>query len=172
MRLTLLAASAAFAAIGAVANAATYAFSYELSSGTLLAGTFEGDLQGDGDTITVRSFGPLTFGGAPAPDLPFVEAISEFFGGPAAVPVLSLSGATGDLIACTSSACIDGFLFDTVGALGSGAVYNSGTAFGATFETYDPARWSVSVVSTVPLPATAPLALLALAGLAATRRRS
>lgn len=98
----------------AAAEAATFDFSYELQSGEILAGSLDGTLQADSDTVIVSSVFDVTFAGGPALTFPILDSITNNANG--ADPVVSLSGTFLDTIACTST-CDDGFLFDTSGSV-------------------------------------------------------
>lgn len=166
-------ALAAVLAMGAVqADASTFSFSYELDSGSVLDGLFEGTLQGDADTIIVLSFSDVTFDGGPR-SITFVDSFSNFNFGSGADPVLSLSGTIADIIACTTPVCLDGFVFDAAGVGFGAPIVYSGPTFGEALEPYDPTRFSVEqVMAAIPLPASAFLLIGALGSLRLARRRA
>ena len=49
----------------AQATPTLYSFDYELESGEVLSGLFDGELQGDGDTILITDLLTISFSGAP-----------------------------------------------------------------------------------------------------------
>jgi hypothetical protein len=169
------------AAIGSVigaqaAQAATYDFSYTDEFGVVLAGTIVGVLQADKNTIDVTSIINPEFDGAPAVAVPVITTLADFFSRPGpTVPEVSLDGTTNNLLACTTSACFDGFFFDqaavdgTLGAgipeFGEGASYR--TQVTGEFELYDTTKWSIRPISAsaVPEPATWAMMLIGFAGL-------
>jgi hypothetical protein len=133
----------ATATFAEVASAATFNFSYTSSVGTITA-TLDGTLQPDNNTVIVSSVTNPTFSGSPAPALPFLGSGSTFtLGQPA---LLSLDGSILDFLACTDDACTDGFLLSSALDL-----FNSGTAFGAAFESIVLANYSLTPAG-VPEP--------------------
>jgi hypothetical protein len=159
------------------AQAATFAFSYTALTNEVLAGTVEGDLQADGDTIFVTGFGPVSFAGVglSAIEPGEIRSGSDYPAG-ALQPVLSLSGSTMDIFVCAQG-------FDTNGdcSLANEGGFFIGTGFGfaagdgqgtVIFEsgTYDAARWSIAAAP-IPVPPAAALLAGALAALGGLRRR-
>jgi hypothetical protein len=176
---TLLAKVAVATAAGTVlslgamntAEAAGFNFSYTLENGDILSGMLEGEVQSDGDTVFVSGITMPMFNGAPAPDVPFLSSIESFFGLPTLTPTVSLSGSIMSLITCTSSACEDGFLFDTSGLVADDedvSLYLSGSAYGNVAELYNPDRWELTAKD-VPEPASM-LGLLAVGALGAASK--
>ncbi len=141
------------------AEAASFNFSYTLQNGSILSGMLDGDVQADGDTVFVSAINMPTFNGVAGPDLPFVESLFEFFGGPAGSPTVSFSGNVMDIIASIAPQGIDGFLFESSGAVFGFPIYNSGNSYGQAFEPYNPQNWQLTAKS-VPEPASV-LGLLA-----------
>ena len=168
------------AAIGSVigaqaAQAAVYDFSYTDEFG-VVSGTIVGVLQADNNTIDVTSIINPEFNGAPGVAVPVITTIADFFSRPGpTVPEVILDGTNNNLLACTTSACIDGFFFDQAGVdgtLGAGVPeFADGPSYGNQvtdgFERYDATKWSIRPISTsaVPEPSTWAMMLLGFAGL-------
>ena len=168
------------AAIGSVigaqaAQATVYDFSYTDEFG-VVSGTIVGVLQADNNTIDVTSIINPKFNGAPGVAVPVITTIADFFSRPGpTVPEVTLDGTTNNLLACTTSACIDGFFFDQAGVdgtLGAGIPeFAYGPSYGNQvtdgFERYDATKWSITAISTsaVPEPSTWAMMLLGFAGL-------
>lgn len=155
----------------APAEAASFGFSYTNQSGGVLAGMLEGDLQADNDTVFVTGISMPTFNGVAAPELPFIQSISELFGVSFAPPTVSLSGTVMDLIACTDGFCDDGFAFDASGVFAGFPLYSSGSSFGQSVEEYNPKNWALNPKNTTPIPTPALLPGLIGMGAAAIRKR-
>jgi hypothetical protein len=171
------------AAIGSVigaqaAQAATYDFSYTDEFGVVLAGTMVGVLQADKNTIDVTSIINPEFNGAPAVAVPVITTLADFFSRPGpTVPEVSLDGTINNLLACTTSACFDGFFFDQAGVdgtlgpgipeFGEGVSYRNHNQVTDGFEVYDATKWSIRPISAsaVPEPATWAMVLIGFAGL-------
>ena len=168
------------AAIGSVigaqaAQAAVYDFSYTDEFG-VVSGTIVGALQADNNTIDVTSIINPEFNGAPRLAVPVITTIADFFSRPGpTVPEVTLDGTTNNLLACTTSHCIDGFFFDQAGVDGTLGAGIPEFAFGPSygnqvtdgFERYDATKWSITAISTsaVPEPSTWAMMLLGFAGL-------
>jgi hypothetical protein len=161
--------------IGAQAQAAAYFFSYTDEFG-IVSGTMVGVLQADTNTIDVTSIINPEFNGAPGPAVPVITTIGDFFSRPGpTVPEVTLDGTTNNLLACTTSACIDGFFFDQAGVdgtLGPGIPeFAEGPSYGNQvtdgFERYNATKLSITAISTsaVPEPSTWAMTLLGFAGL-------
>ncbi len=156
------------------AEAALFNFSYTASSG-FLAGTLDGILLGDNNTVVINSIlGFATFNGVPGPSLPVVDSILETFSGAAALPVASLDGSLMDFCASTGAHCVGSvFFFDSSGYLGgTPAMFGTPTIFGNGLETYIAANWSLTPAGPVPVPATLPLLAIGGAALVARRRKA
>jgi hypothetical protein len=88
---------------------------------------------------------------------------------------VTLDGTTNNLLACTTSACNDGFFFDQAGVdgtLGAGIPeFAYGPSYGNQvtdgFEQYSATKWSIRPISSsaVPEPSTWAMMLLGFAGL-------
>jgi len=154
-------ATVATATLAPVASAATFNFSYTSSAGTITA-TVDGTLQPDNNTVFVSSISNPTFNGSPAPALPFIGSYldSILASVPTGQAVLSLDGSGLDFVACDNTVCDDGFGFLPPGVIAPFTVFASGLAYGASFEPFILANYSLT---TVPEPATV-LGLLSVAG--------
>ncbi|MEA5509728.1 PEP-CTERM sorting domain-containing protein [Crocosphaera sp. UHCC 0190] len=151
--LAVAATAISLTAFTSPAQAALFNFSYTLIGGDVLSGMLDGDVQGDGDTVSVNSISMPLFNGVAGPDLPFVVSNSA---GPSLPATVSFSGSVMDIIACTNSDCGDGFLFD-------GSMYISGVSYGDAFEPYNPNNWSLTAKATEAVPE--PGSVVALLGL-------
>lgn len=170
---------ASVAVIGALvaapaAQAGVYDFSYTASWG-VVSGTIIGTLQGDNNTIDVSSITNPEFDGVPGPAVPVITTLADFFGVPGpTVPEVTLDGTNNNVLACTTSACFDGFFFDQAGVNAGYPQFAVGPSYGNTgtalYEPYDVTKWSIAAV---PEPATWVMMLAGLAGLgfAARSRR-
>jgi hypothetical protein len=165
--LTVALATVATATLAPVASAATFNFSYTSSLGTITA-TVDGTLQPDNNTVFVSSISNTTFNGSPAPALPllgsaFDWSVNNF---PTGQAVLSLDGSGLDFIACNTTDCggADAFAFLPPG-LFAAEVFIASPAYGASFELFVLANYSLTTAAptTVPEPATV-LGLLSVAG--------
>jgi hypothetical protein len=137
------------------AKAALFDFSYTFSTGQV-AGKLDGILQGDGNTVLINSFSNLTFAGSPAPNLPFIESVTNLFIGSGNPPATTLNGIFQDFITCTDIICDDGFALASVNPFGFPAAF-SGSSFGQVFEDYEPQNWSLTPVPGTPVPGPLPL---------------
>jgi hypothetical protein len=155
-----LAAAIGSVIAGQTAQAAAYDFSYTGEFG-VVSGTIVGVLQADNNTIDVTSIINPEFNGAPGVAVPVITTIGDFFSRPGpAVPEVTLDGTTNSLLACTTSACFDGFFFDQTGVdgtLGAGIPeFAYGPSYGNQvtdgFERYDATKWSIRSISTSAVP--------------------
>jgi hypothetical protein len=159
------------------ADASVFDFSYELSGGDIISGQFDGTIDsGDSNVLLVNSVVSASFNGAPGPALPYVDSFSNVGASTGAPAAVSFDGTLMDLVAATSSSVSDGILFcpDAAGFCPGGPAVNSGASFGGANEAFNAANWSLTEVSSVPLPATLPLFATALGilGLFGWRRRT
>ena len=160
-------ATVATATLAPVASAATFNFSYTSSAGTITA-TVDGTLQPDNNTVFVSSISNTTFNGSAAPALPFVGSFAGVIssGSVTGQAVLSLDGSGLDFIACNTTDCggADAFAFLPPG-LFAAEVFIASPAYGASFELFVLANYSLTTAAptTVPEPATV-LGLLSVAG--------
>ena len=173
----------AFVAIGLIgvtpaAQATVYDFSYTANVG-VVSGTIVGTLQPDNNTIFVSSIVNPEFDGVAAPALPVLTTLADFFSttGPTTAEV-SLDGINNNILACVTSACVDGFFLDAAGVdamftgtpppgpqFGAGPSYGGGMT---VYEEYNPSHWTITAV---PAPAALPLFASGLAGLGWLSRR-
>ena len=147
-----------------------YAFAYDSTAFQVrIAGTLQGSLQADGNTIVVSQvLGMPSFNGAPAVALPFVDSLIDVVGRTAFLPpVVSLDGRRMDFAACTSAACSDGFGFEASGIAGYPVVYALASFGNLDANLYRPADWSISAV---PEAGSWLLMALGLCGIAARQR--
>jgi hypothetical protein len=181
MKMKILAA-AVVVSIGALSatasSAATYDFSYEFASGDLLAGTLEGSLQADNDTIWISDFGSVDFLGVTLPDISptDIRSSSDYPDG-LLQPLVSLSGSVLDVFVCALGfsgtgncdiAADGGFVLDTSQPLfgagdGTGGRIFEGSRSGSS--------WTITEVAAVPLPAALPMLLAGLGGMGLMARR-
>ena len=161
---------ALFLGLSLNAQAAIFGFSYTSGAGTVLAGTVDGVLQGDGNSVFVTSVEDfVTVDGVDQGQIQTVDSISNFISSTGASPTLTLDGSFLDFCASVGTDCADGqgFTFDSNG--GSFGVVSFG--FGDLGETYNSANWNMSAVSAVPVPAAAWLMGSALVGLFGFRKK-
>jgi hypothetical protein len=150
----IAAALVSFMSAGA-ASAASFAFSFNIAGeGYVGNGTFNGDLQGDGDTILNMANMMLSYttGG-----YTYANTGNPIFGGD-----WSLSGVTAEWMTGDAEPAGMG-IFTT-----EGAVF-FGPPIGAVFA-YEPSDFMITV-SDVPVPAALPLMLGGIAGLGLLARR-
>lgn len=170
LSLSLALATVASFSLPNAAQAAQFNFSYTLQDGSILSGMMDGDVQADNDTVVVTAVNMASFNGVPGPALPFVQSLFGLVFGNPLPAIVSFSGNVMDIAACADSGCDDdGFFFDTSGFLGL-PVYAGGTSFGANFEPYDPANWSLTPKS-VPEPSAVVALALVGGGLLLSQRR-
>jgi len=187
MKKTLIAASFGLAFFLPQAEAALFDFSYAAPGLGTYAGTVDGTLQSDHNTVVVNSvLDFVTFDGSAEPALPFVWSYDKMlgFGTGSQLPTLTLDGSYLDFLACASStgtSCpsFNSQLFFSVGA--TGFVDMTGTpTFGTSAlpygntpnVTFQPAGWHMSAQSSVPVPATLPLLAIGGAVMAWRRRKA
>ncbi len=158
-------------ASAAPANATPYDFSYTFSNGVdVLAGTLDGTLQPDNNTVVISAITSAAFDGVTGPALPYLNSLEGFLNLPGFFPpVASLNGSILDFLSCTDASCSDGFLFDSQGVFSSGTPeVITGLSFGSIRdEVYAPARWSMTAV---PEPGTIGLFVTGLFAFSLTRR--
>ncbi|MEM9384855.1 MAG: hypothetical protein AAGA68_07320 [Pseudomonadota bacterium] len=154
----------------AAAFVGSYDFGGPVTDGDVFTFTFEGVISAvDNNLIEGVSFlSNFELGGMPL----FDPADPGIFGGPLSVILAELSfDGTANSFTATNTDATDVIAFQT----GFGAVLQSNAGFGpggfSVSESFDPARWSVTVATAVAEPT--PLTLLACGGLAwSTKRRS
>ncbi len=174
-------AATALVALTSGANAATYMFSYDFGSGSVLEGELEGTLlQADMDTIFIEDVGDVRLDSVLLSDIESsdIRSASDFQGD--VQPVVSLSGASMDVFVCAQGFRPDncqfanqgGFLFETV--FQDQVIAGDGYLISES-ETFSAARWSIELKNTgvVPLPATLPLTIgvLGVFGVMGAKRR-
>lgn len=178
MKKTLIAASFGLAFALPPAEAALFDFSYVASGGTL-AGTVDGTLQADHNTVIVNSL--LDFvavNGVAEPSLPFLSSWDAFWSLSTSLPTLTLDGSRLDFLACTSSSCSgNGIAFGagtniTTFSYGYDAYSYWNSVGGSGPLPYNPANWQMSAQSTVPAPATLPLLAIGGAAMAWRHRKA
>ena len=137
-----------------ISHADVFTFTYQ-SSGGLLAGSFNGTLQGDNNTFVITSVVPTpTLDGTPGAPIAFVDSVDHFYGFLAgALPTVTLDGSFLDVLACGIGSCSQqGFAF-AVGTVYPATSVQSSSTYGAIFEDFDVSQWSASVsTSAVPEP--------------------
>jgi hypothetical protein len=175
MKKILAATTLALAFAMPQAEASLFNFSYTYGIHTL-AGTVEGTLQPDNNSVIVSSVEDfVTYNGNPIGSLPWVHSLdfvntltaSDF-------PLLSLDGSKMDFIACDSVTCTQSFSFavgtnlsDSYGRPLFGASSDLGIREG--YEDFDSANWDMEAI---PTPATLPLFAIGAATLAFRRRKT
>ncbi|MBZ8181450.1 PEP-CTERM sorting domain-containing protein [Oscillatoria salina] len=174
-KIAFAAATGTVLSLGAIANsaeAASFNFSYTLQNGDILSGMLEGEVQADNDTVIVSEISMASFNDVLGPELTLIESFFEFLTGTPGVPTVSFSGSVMDIIACGTSNCSDGFLFEGSGSLFGTPAYSSGFSYGNTFDNYNPERWQLTAknVTSVPEPASL-LGLLAVGALGIASHR-
>ena len=153
-----------------VAQAALFNFSYVYdSSGSIIAGMLEGDIQSDMDTVIVSSVTMASINGAPIPTIRVDSAIELIQGGPDLTPQVSISGNVMDLLTC------DDILFCNLGiAFANPPIPGFGGAFDFlmnTDSTFVTANWLLAEKNPVPAPSAMLLFGSGLAGLFGWRYR-
>ncbi|WP_136439251.1 VPLPA-CTERM sorting domain-containing protein [Pacificoceanicola onchidii] len=171
-------ATAVTLAAGLTASAATAA-TVSVTYGLLLSATFEGTLQGDGNTFLVTGVQDFaTIAGLPAASLTFVTSYDALgFAVPGALPTISLDGSSLDILACEDATCEGGFLFavnSVASATIGGDIFARLTSGTTTPTAFVPSAYSATLneAAPVPLPAGLPLLLAGIGGLALLRRRT
>jgi len=148
--------------VAPAAHAAAYDFSYKALAGVVSATVF-GTLQPDNNTIFVSSITNPEFDGVARAPLPFLTTVADYFARPGpATPEVSLDGLNVNFLACDSSACADGYFFDTAGVYGGFPEFFAGPSYGGGFETYNPSNFTIAFV---PEPATWTMMLAGMGGL-------
>lgn len=174
-RTSLAAATLALAIAAPQAEASLFNFSY-IYSGGIIAGTLDGILQGDNNTVIVSTIQDyMTYNGTPLSSMGSVHSW-DFSANVTGldVPAVTLNGSFMDLIACPGVCSgIQSFGWAVNNAL---AGLMGGPTFSATSdlgsggpESFNAANWSLTSVGSVPEPAT--LALLAAGAVGLARRR-
>lgn len=151
----LLCTIAAVCALGS-AHATPYNFQYTTQSGSVLAGTLDGTLQSDHNTIYVNSFTSTSFNGVTGPTLTVVDSYSHFAIGASSAAAVSLNGSYMNLFAAISS-WTEGFIFANNAGLG-GSMFNSSPVFGGAYEAFAANRFTITGTA-VPEPQSLALAV-------------
>ncbi|TRW17429.1 PEPxxWA-CTERM sorting domain-containing protein [Glacieibacterium frigidum] len=151
------------------AQAATFAFTY-VSTGGTLTGRLTGTLLGDGNTVAIDGVaGPIRFDGVAGPATPVVITASTLYGVERA-PTVTFDGAILDFFAITDPDNFEiGVLFDP-DIVDFQPLVSTSPEFGNIREPYEAGRWSLAAV---PEPATWGLMIagFGLVGAAQRRRR-
>ena len=159
----------------AAANAATFHFTYIFTSGNVLAGTLQGTLGMDNNTITVTSADDFfTVNGLNGPSTPIASSyVNAIINNDFSTPGLVTRDASAmDLLVCDTG-CSFGFAFDTSGLIIGQPFAVAAPGFSYDFEPLNASRWSISGGGAVPEPAswTLLIAGFGLTGAALRRRR-
>lgn len=170
---TLIAAAISMLMLMHQAEAATFSFSYNISSGSTLSGLLDGILQADNNTVVVNSIQDfVTLNGVDWPALPFVSSMDVKNNLTVGLsPTFTLDGSFMDLVACTSSACNDGFVFAANSLTSSRTGANLFESSTGGVDEFDPDEWQLRAVNNVPTAATLPLLTLGVAAMAFARRK-
>jgi hypothetical protein len=162
---TFAAVACIFMCAATAGLAATIDYSYTFDNATVVSGSVEGTLQGDGNTVSIDSIGPLFVDGSvfiAAPldisdDLMSVGTLNFVLDG------LGLNFGWASVLDADAAFFI---VYDSLGLISIGASIVSNT------DTFDPNNWIASErVSSVPLPAGGLLLFSGLAGVATLKRR-
>ena len=153
-----------FAALLSVSASATpMTFTYVFSDLSILEGSLDGTVQGDGDTVIINSFGDVSYAGTTLSSIENSDfsSISDFNDG-LLTPVVSFSGDIMDLFVCSMGfdtlnncgfAAEGGFYLDSRLLTGFGAAAGNGLG-DSQFEDYVVDNWRLTAVNTIPEPAT------------------
>ncbi|MGK7878619.1 MAG: PEP-CTERM sorting domain-containing protein [Crocosphaera sp.] len=163
----LAVATVGIGAFTQVAEAALFNFSYTSESGDIVSGMLEGEVQGDNDTVIVSAITMPMFNGSPAPDVNFIDSVSNFAEASGFPPTVSLTGTVTsmDIAACVDPDCFDGFSFDGLQTFAPGfSIYFSGASYGDANEVYNPANWSLTAKSVESVPEPSTIISLAMVG--------
>jgi hypothetical protein len=183
--LALVGTAATVVTLAGSARAAsrTFNFSYTfVSSGKVLAGSLQGELQPDGDTVFIDGFGTVTLGGVTLPSIEpsEIRSISDFPDG-LLQPLVSFSASHMDVFVCAQGFVFPGMTPGNCDAAATGGFFLNAAAtaapragagdaqgfFTEDFGDFRADRWVLT-----PEPASAMLIGFAVAGLAACRART
>ncbi|MEO9896274.1 MAG: VPLPA-CTERM sorting domain-containing protein [Paracoccaceae bacterium] len=147
-----------------VGLAATFDYSYSFEDATVVSGSVEGKLQGDGNTVSIDSIGPLFVDGSV-----FIAAPLDFTDDTTGGTLNFVLDGLGLNFGWVSVFDIDAQFFIVYDSLD---LISIGASIDANTDTFDSDSWiATERVSAVPLPAGSLLLLSGLAGVAALKRR-
>lgn len=178
MTLKTLALAGLMAISATMAQAATFDFSFTLTTGNIVQGALDGTVSATdpnlvGNAYVTRfsvtsSTGTLLAGPA-VPDFYSGSFLNFTHHGFNPTGTVSFDGSKMDLVACNLN-CVLGFaVIRNMAGSGNAYYHGSDEAFGSL--AFLPATWSLTEVPAVPLPATAPLVLAGIGALFALRRK-
>jgi len=173
MAATIVLGFAIFATVSR-AHASELDFSYTLSTGNVLSGSFDGTLLSNGNVFDVTSVSSLFVNGAAVPDPTAVYSVDALYVGDNTPAAVSLDGSYMNVYASGDS---DTFAF-VVGDLASSNLFGANMAgatqgYGGTnfFDDYTQANWSASQVAITPEPSSLALCGTGILGLTGAARR-